>query len=80
MGQLLQGVCAAPGYHFQVFSHVLVYRYFLRRTYVYHCVCMKERGKCRVSVTQGLMGALSSFILIAVVADLSVTLATVAVR
>lgn len=40
------------------------------------CVCMLESKS--VSVTQGLMGALSSFILIAPVADLSVTLATVA--
>lgn len=43
-------------------------------------VSFKEKEKGGVSVTQGLMGALSSFILIAVVADLSVTLATVAVR
>lgn len=44
------------------------------------CVCVfwTESEKGGVSVTQGLMGALSSFILIAVLADLSVTLATVA--
>lgn len=42
-------------------------------------MCVREREQGRVSVTQGLMGALSSFILIVAVADLSVTLATVAV-
>lgn len=69
-------------YDFKVFNHVLEYRYLLSRDLMQEnmCVwvCVLETEKGRVSVTQGLMGALSSFILIAAVADLSVTLATVA--
>lgn len=41
-------------------------------------VCVRKREEGRSSVTQRLMTALSSFILIAAVDDLSVTLATVA--
>ena len=65
-------MCLCAGIYFLRIEH--------RRTCVYMCVCVCEREskKGRASVTQGLMGALSSFILIAAVADLSVTLATVA--
>lgn len=75
---LPQSVYAARVCVSVVFSHVLVYRYLLYED-ARESVCVLEREKGRVSsATRGLMGVLSSFILIAVVADLSVTLATVA--
>lgn len=66
-----------------VFSCVLECRYLHSQDWTQRNMCVWERKrdikKGRGNVTRGLMEALSSFILITIVADLSVTLATVAV-